>query len=140
MREGSVCLAWGRLKVMERRMNCWSVVVAGLSLSLILGGEVGLAQAPPASAPTTVQVAPRATAAAGGHNGGVGAEVPPETPAKELTPKQNELRMAGWRAEIRKTLYVPDKLPALEPRTWSTFSPTPGVLADRVTYHTMDGM
>ncbi len=34
----------------------------------------------------------------------------------------------------------PGHLPALDAKVWSTFSPTPGVLADRVTYHTMDGM
>ena len=45
-----------------------------------------------------------------------------------------------WRAEIRHTLYVPDKLPALEAKTWSSFSPMPGVIADRVTYRTSSGM
>jgi dienelactone hydrolase len=48
--------------------------------------------------------------------------------------------LAAWREQIRKILYVPDKLPVLDAKTWSTFSPTKGVLADRVTYHTMDGM
>jgi dienelactone hydrolase len=46
----------------------------------------------------------------------------------------------AWRAKIRHTLYVPDKLPALHAKVWSTFSPVPGVLADRVTYSTADGM
>jgi len=45
-----------------------------------------------------------------------------------------------WRAQIRHALYIPDKLPALEPKIWSTFAPMPGVLADRVTYRTADGM
>jgi hypothetical protein len=45
-----------------------------------------------------------------------------------------------WRAEIRKALYVPDKLPALEAKVWSSFEPMPGVMADRVTYQTSDGM
>jgi dienelactone hydrolase len=45
-----------------------------------------------------------------------------------------------WRAEMRKALYVPDKLPPLEPKIWSSFSPIPGVIADRVTYRTADGM
>ncbi len=42
--------------------------------------------------------------------------------------------------EIRHTLYIPDTLPPLEAKTWSTFSPTAGVVADRVTYRTLDGM
>jgi len=46
----------------------------------------------------------------------------------------------AWRAEIRHALYVPDKLPPLEAKVWSSFSPTPGVIADRVTYRTADGM
>jgi dienelactone hydrolase len=45
-----------------------------------------------------------------------------------------------WRTEIRHALYIPDKLPALEAKVWSTFSPMPGVVADRVTYRTADGM
>lgn len=120
-------------------MKRWCLVFAGLGVSLAFVAEPGWPQAP-APPPSTSSVPTTAPRAAGGHTAGVGAEVPPETPAKDLTAKQNEARMTAWRAEIRKTLYVPDKLPALEPKTWSTFSPTPGVLADRVTYHTMDGM
>jgi dienelactone hydrolase len=47
---------------------------------------------------------------------------------------------AAWRAEIRHALYVPDQLPALEPKIWSRFSPMRGVIADRVTYRTASGM
>jgi hypothetical protein len=63
-----------------------------------------------------------------------------QTGAQQRTAKQREVRDAAWRAQIRKTLYVPNHLPALEAKVWSTFSPTPGVLADRVTYRTADGM
>ncbi len=45
-----------------------------------------------------------------------------------------------WRQQIRQQLYIPAHLPALEPRTWSTFSPAPGVLADRVSFRTAAGM
>jgi dienelactone hydrolase len=45
-----------------------------------------------------------------------------------------------WRNQIRKALYVPDRLPPLEAKTWSSFSPTQGVIADRVTYRTASGM
>ena len=115
-------------------MKCLRLIVAGLGLSLV-GSGFGWSQAP-AAGPRTNSV----PSAPGGHNGGVGASVPPEKPASEFTAKQNAARLAAWRAQIRKILYVPDKLPALEAKKWSTFSPTPGVLADRVTYHTMDGM
>jgi dienelactone hydrolase len=47
---------------------------------------------------------------------------------------------AKWRLDIRHALYVQDKLPALDAKVWSSFSPTPGVIADRVTYTTADGM
>lgn len=52
----------------------------------------------------------------------------------------NAARDAKWREEIRHALHVPDTLPALDAKVWGTFSPTPGVLADRVTYSTADGM
>jgi dienelactone hydrolase len=45
-----------------------------------------------------------------------------------------------WRQQIHQALNIPTRLPALNAKTWSTFSPTPGVLADRVTYSTADGM
>ena len=53
-----------------------------------------------------------------------------------LTPEQ----WPSARAQIRHDLDVPDRLPELEIKVWSTFSPTRGVLADRVTYNTEDGM
>jgi len=121
------------------------VIAGGLGLSLLLTAGPTWTQ-PPAAAPTANPAPPTASfpgsasAVPGGHFGGVGAAVPPEKPATDFTPKQNAARLAAWRAQIRKILYVPDTLPALEPKTWSTFSPTPGVLADRVTYRTMDGM
>jgi dienelactone hydrolase len=102
---------------------------------LVLGVAFGIVWAQtPAIPPAPTGSAP------GGHNGGVGADVPPEKPASDFTPKQTAARLAAWREQIRKILYVPAKLPALDAKKWSTFSPTPGVLADRVTYHTMDGM
>jgi dienelactone hydrolase len=61
-------------------------------------------------------------------------------PGRDLSPAQRRKRNAAWRAEIRKQLFVPAQLPALHTRVWSTFAPMPGVLADRVTYSTADGM
>jgi dienelactone hydrolase len=49
-------------------------------------------------------------------------------------------QFAAWRADIRKALYIPANLPPLEAKVWSSFSPTEGVIADRVTYRTSRGM
>ena len=73
-------------------------------------------------------------------NAGIGAPVPELPPASSLTPAQRIAREQQWRAQIRHQLYIPDTLPALQSRVWSTFSPTPGVLAGRVTYQTSSGM
>ncbi len=100
--------------------------VLAIQLALLLAATLAFAQ--PGS--------PASTA----HLGGIGAAVPPEKPGTGFTAKQNTARLNTWRAQVRHILYVPDTLPALGAKTWSTFSPAPGVLADRVTYHTLDGM
>ena len=61
-------------------------------------------------------------------------------PGKTLSAKQRRDRDEAWRREIRKQLYVPDRPPPLKAEVWSTFSPAEGVLADRVTYETAQGM
>jgi dienelactone hydrolase len=71
---------------------------------------------------------------------GIGAPVPELPAASTLSATGQAERLNQWRATIRKQLFIPDTLPALNAKTWSTFSPTPGVLADRVTYATADGM
>jgi len=48
-------------------------------------------------------------------------------------PRQQEEQ---WRAEIKKTLFVPDPLPALNAESFGRFEPAPGVVAERVTYGT----
>ena len=45
-----------------------------------------------------------------------------------------------WRTQIRQALFIDDPLPALSPRSFGSFSPAPGVIAERVTYGTSDGM
>lgn len=45
-----------------------------------------------------------------------------------------------WRQEVRKALYIPTPLPALNVRNHGSFSPEPGVIAERVTYGTEYGM
>jgi dienelactone hydrolase len=71
---------------------------------------------------------------------GFGAPVPELPAAKTLSPSQRSARIEAWRAEIRKQLFIPEVLPQLNAKIWSTFSPMSGVLADRVTYATADGM
>jgi dienelactone hydrolase len=58
----------------------------------------------------------------------------------QTTPSTTPNQFADWRALIRKTLYVPTNLPQLEPKVWSSFTATDGVITDRVTYRTSRGM
>ena len=60
--------------------------------------------------------------------------------AGAVTAKERAKQEEGWRKEIRRQLFIPETLPRLEAKTWSAFSPAPGVLAERVTYATADGM
>ena len=62
------------------------------------------------------------------------------TPAKDFIGEAKDCAGRGVAREIRHQLYVPEVLPPLEARKWSTFSPVAGVLAERVTYQTADGM
>lgn len=41
-----------------------------------------------------------------------------------------------WRQQMRRALYIPDPLPAAVPESYGSFAPTPGVIAERVTYRT----
>lgn len=56
--------------------------------------------------------------------------------AASLPPGQE----AQWRAEIKKTIFVPEPLPALNAETFGKFEPAAGVTAERVTYGTEYGM
>ena len=71
---------------------------------------------------------------------GIGAPVAALPPASSLSPKQEKARLAKWREQVRAALYIPDQLPRLDEKTWSTFSPMEGVKVDRVTYSTAEGM
>lgn len=64
------------------------------------------------------------------------AAIAPTAAAATASAKQ----MEEWRSEIGTTLFVPNSLPRLDPRTFSSFSPAPGVIAERVTYGTEFGM
>lgn len=55
---------------------------------------------------------------------------------KRASPQQ----ATRWRTEIRRALFISTPPPALDPESFGTFSPTPGVIAERVTYATEYGM
>jgi lysophospholipase L1-like esterase/dienelactone hydrolase len=107
-------------------------------------GSISPSQATtPAAAPAPALATPdpdgRATPAERAR-AGIGASVAEFPAAATLSRRKQAARLAAWRAEIRKQLFIPAALPPLDAKTWSTFSPTFGVLADRVTYQTADGM
>ena len=52
----------------------------------------------------------------------------------------NRAEYARWRAGIRQALFIPERMPAVDPRSFGHFSPVPGVVAERVTYTTLYGM
>ena len=45
-----------------------------------------------------------------------------------------------WRTQIRHALFIDDILPAVVPRSYGSFSPAAGVIAERFTYRTSYGM
>lgn len=45
-----------------------------------------------------------------------------------------------WRAQIKSALFISTPLPVLAPKSYGTFSPANGVIAERVTYGTNFGM
>ena len=49
-------------------------------------------------------------------------------------------QLNDWQKAIEKALFIPDPLPALSTKTYGTFSPASGVIAERVTYGTLYGM
>jgi pimeloyl-ACP methyl ester carboxylesterase len=55
-------------------------------------------------------------------------------------PPAIQKHLATWRTDIRKTLFIPERLPTLNPQSYGTFSPEPGVIAERLLYSTTYGM
>lgn len=49
-------------------------------------------------------------------------------------------QVRAWRAQMRKALYIPNPLPKLDTRTYGSFEPAPGVVAERVTYSSEFGL
>jgi len=59
-------------------------------------------------------------------------------PLKATTVSTSQLN--SWREQIRSTLFISNPPPALSPQSYGTFSPAPGVIAEKVTYGTEYGM
>jgi cephalosporin-C deacetylase-like acetyl esterase len=57
-----------------------------------------------------------------------------------LRPQISKTEAHVWQARIRAALFVPEVLPALDSRSYGSFSPAPGVVAERVTYATEYGL
>jgi len=51
-----------------------------------------------------------------------------------------DAQIKRWRKQMRNALFIPDPLPKVEPETYGSFTPTPGVLAERVSYRTEYGL
>lgn len=49
-------------------------------------------------------------------------------------------QVQAWRQQMRHALYIPTPLPPLAVKNYGSFSPVPGVIAERVTYGTEYGM
>lgn len=49
-------------------------------------------------------------------------------------------QLIQWRSEACKALFIPTPAPAIKPHVFSSFSPMPGIVAQRVTYGTQFGM
>jgi dienelactone hydrolase len=60
--------------------------------------------------------------------------------APVLAQPASHRQLEAWRNQIRKTLYIPQPLPKLSVQNYGSFSPAPGVIAERITYGTEYGM
>jgi dienelactone hydrolase len=60
--------------------------------------------------------------------------------AAPLTAQMSDATAKQLREKIRAALFVPEPLPALDAKDYGSFSPEPGVVAERVTYATEYGL
>ena len=61
------------------------------------------------------------------------------TPVEKAAPATAS-KFDQWRKQIKQALFIPDPLPPLAAKSYGTFSPADGVVAERVTYGTNYGM
>ncbi len=52
----------------------------------------------------------------------------------------SQRQVKAWRSQIRAALFLPRRMPSLDAKSYGSFSPAPGVVADRVTYVTEYGL
>jgi dienelactone hydrolase len=52
----------------------------------------------------------------------------------------SDKQVRQWRKEIREALFIPDLLPNISVETYGSFTPSPGVVAERVSYVTEYGL
>jgi dienelactone hydrolase len=65
--------------------------------------------------------------------------IPFNTPAPVEIPA-TAAQFDRWSAQIKSALYISDPLPSLSPQSYGTFTPAPGVMAERISYGTNFGM
>ncbi len=56
--------------------------------------------------------------------------------AQVATKKQ----VSQWRTQMRQALFIPNPLPAVQPESYGTFTPAPGIVAERVSYRSEYGL
>ena len=52
----------------------------------------------------------------------------------------SDQQVSLWRKQMRQALFIPDPLPPVKPETYGSFTPTPGIVAERVSYATEYGL
>ncbi|QHN03004.1 prolyl oligopeptidase family serine peptidase [Granulicella sp. WH15] len=57
-------------------------------------------------------------------------------PAQVASKKQ----VNQWRTQMRQALFIPNPLPAVQPESYGTFTPAPGIVAERVSYRSEYGL
>jgi dienelactone hydrolase len=67
-------------------------------------------------------------------------QTPTASPSSASAAPVGPQQFARWRTQIKQALFIPDPLPALTPRNYGSFTPLPGLVAERVTYATLYGM
>jgi len=68
------------------------------------------------------------------------AQVPPSAARTLPTAPLTAVQTRQMQAQIRSALFIPEQLPALDAKVHGSFSPAPGVIAERVTYASQFGL
>ncbi|HEY4379494.1 MAG TPA: prolyl oligopeptidase family serine peptidase [Acidobacteriaceae bacterium] len=65
---------------------------------------------------------------------------PPHASSSAVAKPADQRQYDEWRRQIKQALFIPEHLPAVSPQKFGTFSPAPGVVAERVSYATLYSM